>query len=108
MRNPFADNRPSLLVSAKTALHMDELRLALDVAAFGGKGPEASLALTARHLRAIQEALEALDRAAHVASLPELLALELRTALDALGQILGIVSTDDLLAQIFSRFCIGK
>ena len=38
----------------------------------------------------------------------ELIALDIRTALDYLGQITGAVTTDDLLGNIFSRFCIGK
>jgi tRNA modification GTPase len=39
---------------------------------------------------------------------PELLALELRGALEQLGEMVGAVYTDDLLDRIFSRFCIGK
>ncbi|OAI48366.1 tRNA modification GTPase TrmE [Planctomycetaceae bacterium SCGC AG-212-F19] len=39
---------------------------------------------------------------------PELLALEIRLALDQLGEMVGAVYTDDLLDRIFSRFCIGK
>jgi tRNA modification GTPase len=39
---------------------------------------------------------------------PELLALELRGALDQLGEMVGVVYTDDLLDRVFSRFCIGK
>jgi tRNA modification GTPase len=39
---------------------------------------------------------------------PELVALELRTALEELGAMVGAVYTDDLLDRIFSRFCIGK
>jgi tRNA modification GTPase len=39
---------------------------------------------------------------------PELLALDLRTALEELGALVGAVYTDDLLDRIFSRFCIGK
>jgi tRNA modification GTPase len=38
----------------------------------------------------------------------EILALELRSALDELGHVVGAVYTDDLLDRIFSRFCIGK
>ena len=38
----------------------------------------------------------------------ELLALELRRALEQLGEMVGAVYTDDLLDRIFSRFCIGK
>ena len=51
-------------------------------------------------------------RRAHAVALeqdpPELLALELRGALDQLGEMAGAVCTDDLLDRIFSRFCIGK
>jgi len=39
---------------------------------------------------------------------PEVLALELRAALEQLGSIVGAIYTDDLLDRIFSRFCIGK
>src|SRR5262249_37585337 len=39
---------------------------------------------------------------------PELLALEVRGALDQIGEMVGAVYTDDLLDRIFSRFCIGK
>lgn len=38
----------------------------------------------------------------------ELISIELRTALDALGEVCGAVHTDDILDRIFSRFCIGK
>ena len=38
----------------------------------------------------------------------ELVAVELRDALDQLGAVVGAVYTDDILARIFSRFCIGK
>jgi tRNA modification GTPase len=39
---------------------------------------------------------------------PELVALELRAALDQIGETAGVVHTPDLLDRIFSRFCIGK
>jgi tRNA modification GTPase len=38
----------------------------------------------------------------------ELVAAELRLALDELGQVVGAVYTDDVLDRVFSRFCIGK
>jgi tRNA modification GTPase len=38
----------------------------------------------------------------------ELIALDIRQALDALGEIAGIIYHDDLLDHIFSKFCIGK
>jgi tRNA modification GTPase len=39
---------------------------------------------------------------------PELVAIDIRLALDELGQLTGEVVTDELLDSIFSRFCIGK
>lgn len=69
----------------------------------------------APHLARSKEQLEKLLarlRVAHAIALnddgAELVALELRHALDALGEIAGTISSDDLLGRIFSRFCIGK
>jgi tRNA modification GTPase len=59
----------------------------------------------------VAAALDHLRRAHHTALFQEpaeLLALELRGALDQLGEMVGAVYTDDLLDRIFSRFCIGK
>jgi tRNA modification GTPase len=38
----------------------------------------------------------------------ELIAAELRTALESLGEVVGAVYTDDVLDRVFARFCIGK
>lgn len=59
----------------------------------------------------VDAALDALRRAhEHVREddPQELLALELRKALDQIGEMVGAVYTNDLLDRIFSRFCIGK
>jgi tRNA modification GTPase len=68
------------------------------------------LALNARHLAALGEAAEALERVAESIDKigPEVVAMELREALEALGRIVGQVSPDDLLGRIFATFCIGK
>jgi tRNA modification GTPase len=80
----------------------------LDTLAFGA-AERPSLALNARHLRAIDDARAALRRTSDSATVgPELIALELRESLDVLGTILGQVSPDDVLGHIFSTFCIGK
>jgi len=100
-----------IAVSAVTGANLDRLRDHLDRIAFGAaSGTSSSLALNARHLRSIADARAALSRA--VVTLDsggqELLALELRESLDALGQILGTISPDELLGRIFATFCIGK
>jgi tRNA modification GTPase len=102
------DASSCLLVSAINGSGLLELRARLDTLAFGIPGG-ASLALNARHVQLIGQAQEALARAREVIdSSPEVVAFELREALDALGGVLGRVSPDDLLGRIFSQFCIGK
>lgn len=98
----------SIAVSAKTGQGMETLRNKLDSIAFGSDSAGAALALTSRHLQSLGEATTALARARSVLDSLELLAAELRESLDSLGQILGIVSPNDILGRIFSRFCIGK
>jgi len=61
-----------------------------------------------RHLRALQQAQRHLQQAQEALSSPELFAEELRLAQSALSEITGEFTSDDLLGEIFSRFCIGK
>ena len=64
-----------------------------------------------RHKHAIEDAGAALDRAIYALreSQPvEILALELRESMERLGEIVGTVTTEDILDKIFSEFCIGK
>ena len=99
----------AIIVSAKTGAGLPALREAIDQLCFGGATASATLALNARHVNAIGQALEALSRASKTIDAgPELLAIELREALDALGQVTGRISPDDLLGRIFAAFCIGK
>ena len=102
---------PGLAVSAKTGARLDALRARLDALAFGEHvAAGATLALNARHVEAITNARHALRRALDVpgAAGPEVVALELRESLDALGTILGSVAPDDVIGRIFAAFCIGK
>jgi tRNA modification GTPase len=89
---------------------MDALRADLDALAFGRAAGGQSLALNARHLAAIADARAALARAKEIAAAAgdELIALELRDALDHLGRVLGQVTPDDVLGRVFATFCIGK
>jgi tRNA modification GTPase len=61
-----------------------------------------------RHLQALIRAKKFLNSAGDEMERPELFAEELRLAQEALGEITGEFTSDDLLGEIFSRFCIGK
>jgi tRNA modification GTPase len=96
--------------SAVTGVGLDSLRalLAERARAWTRPGLAPSLSRGRHHVEAALAHL----RQAHAAVLyedpAEVLALELRGALDELGEMVGAVYTDDLLDRIFSRFCIGK
>jgi tRNA modification GTPase len=69
------------------------------------------IAISVRHQACLQKAITELDAAkAGLANneLPELISIELRGALDAIGDVVGRHDTEDLLGRIFSEFCIGK
>lgn len=81
--------------------------LSLDEAQWG----DHSVAVNARHQACLTRAQSSLSRA--ITSLragdePELTALDLREALTAIGEIAGIVDTEEILGEIFGNFCIGK
>jgi tRNA modification GTPase len=112
-RRTAVDGIAEIWLSAKTGTGIDLLRQAiLEVAGAEENTHDAFLARE-RHVRALGAAGEHLALAmAHLspAAAPalELCAEELRQAHDALGEITGAHTADDLLGAIFSRFCIGK
>ncbi|NCW35851.1 MAG: tRNA uridine-5-carboxymethylaminomethyl(34) synthesis GTPase MnmE, partial [Methylophilaceae bacterium] len=61
-----------------------------------------------RHLDALQIVSKHLNESVHQLQSPELVAEELRQAQTSLASITGEFTPDDLLGEIFSRFCIGK
>jgi tRNA modification GTPase len=64
-----------------------------------------------RHQAALQRTLDSLAAAlvsVDAKAAGELIAMDLRAAIDALGEITGAVSADDILDRIFKEFCIGK
>jgi tRNA modification GTPase len=107
--NNQAIPKTDLGVSAPLNLGMDKLRSSLDSIAFGARESSSTLqlALTNRHIQAISAGRDAVARA-RLENASEILAAELRSALDSLGQICGDVTPDDILGRIFATFCIGK
>ena len=99
-------------LSAKTGVGLDALRAALLQAA-GWQAPAGGLFMAReRHVQALHQVVAHLmEAAAHLAQSAQaldLLAEELRLAQNALNEITGAFSSDDLLGVIFSSFCIGK
>jgi len=98
----------SIRVSARTGEGIDLLRgWLLETAGWQPQGEGVFMART-RHLAALAEARRHLEQAAASQSQVELLAEELRLAQTSLASITGEFTPDDLLGEIFSRFCIGK
>ncbi len=107
---PAGVTENAVAVSALTGAGLDALRDGLRGCL--GLSTEAGL-FTARrrHLVALDTAAVCLNEARHAAEAglgEELIAESLRQAQQALGEITGTVSTEDLLGRIFSTFCIGK
>jgi tRNA modification GTPase len=98
----------ALAVSAKTGAGLDELRRAMLRAAGWSASGEPVFLARERHLRALSAAAGHLARAGDELDRWELFAEELRLAHVELGRITGEFTSDDLLGEIFSRFCIGK
>ncbi|HUO81004.1 MAG TPA: tRNA uridine-5-carboxymethylaminomethyl(34) synthesis GTPase MnmE [Steroidobacteraceae bacterium] len=100
-----------LAISALTGQGLAALRAHLRTALGYRPGEAGVIAARRRHLDALARTQGALGAAAErlaAAAGTELVAEELRLAHDALGEITGRVTSDDLLGRIFASFCIGK
>jgi tRNA modification GTPase len=115
-----AAGHPVIWVSALTGEGIEEMKdeayaLLVPAAVPGGirgtSSTQAVLVTNVRHrdavdraFRAVTEAAGGLDRGDPL----EVIALHLRESLDYLGEVIGVVTTEDILGRIFSLFCIGK
>ena len=99
-------------ISAKENIHLQELKDEFSNYVENLKTTESNVVITnQRHYEALQKSIEAVykvkDAITHQIS-TELLAYELRNSLEYLGEISGEFTNDELLGNIFSKFCIGK
>ena len=101
-----------LKISAKENINIDELKKILSLY-LKNLSPSAgnTIITNIRHYEALNNALQALEKVEegmqiHLSG--DLLAIDIRETLYHLGSITGAVSNDELLGNIFSRFCIGK
>lgn len=111
-----AQTAGAIAVSVRTGLNLDSLRLAI-AEAIDTARRDAGAGLLPRHHALATEAARSLARAlaavehdppAGVPREGELVAAEMRLALDALGELGGRVSPDEVLGRIFASFCVGK
>lgn len=112
LKQPFLSSEKVLGISAQSGEGLDMLRQKLLSLAGWNPGTESPWLARERHLHALQHADEHLHIAtAHAAQddrVLDLFAEELRLAHDSLCSITGRFTSDDLLGEIFSSFCIGK
>ncbi|MBN2569656.1 MAG: tRNA uridine-5-carboxymethylaminomethyl(34) synthesis GTPase MnmE [Deltaproteobacteria bacterium] len=102
-----------LWISAKYGRGIDELKEKIYALAFDNYAEfDSDIVLTnLRHKLALEKAVEILEQAGASVKKglsPELSAFDIREALDCLGEIVGITTNEDVLDEIFSKFCIGK
>ena len=109
---PAAGSDDAIALSARTGQGLDALRARLLALAGWQARPEGIFIARARHIHALERTRAHVDLAGAqitgAAPALELLAEELRLAHGCLGEITGQFSADDLLGEIFGRFCIGK
>lgn len=108
-----AAEKTTVRISCRTGEGLEMLKDQIRDAAWAGKIRQKTLdvAINARHQNALQRARQAAQTAFQAVEsnlTPELIALDLRIAADAVGEIVGKTSTEDLLDKIFSQFCLGK
>lgn len=111
--HPLANSTETILqISAKEKQNLQQLEDALlDAVNLNLLNSDEVIISNIRHLEALQKTEDALNRVMGGIDNPvtsDFLALDIKQALHYLGEIVGVVTTDDLLDNIFSKFCIGK
>ncbi|MDP2817433.1 MAG: tRNA uridine-5-carboxymethylaminomethyl(34) synthesis GTPase MnmE [Polaromonas sp.] len=108
----LAEARAGVMISAKTGTGLPQLRQRLLALVGWQAAPEGVFMARERHVRALQQVDGQLVQAARQLLAPapalDLLAEDLRQAQNALSGVTGAFTSDDLLGEIFSKFCIGK
>jgi tRNA modification GTPase len=112
LKKEYSDFSDLIYISAKEGRNISELKKRL-LNLFDSKAVNSTetIVTNARHAESLRKALAALNKVTEGLNnkVPgDLLALDIRYALDELESITGQVTNDDLLGNIFSKFCIGK
>ena len=111
-RNGVSHPFDFIKISAVENRNVDDLKNELSSYVEQLKSEEGNVVITnQRHFEALQKSLDSVTRVEEAVShniTTELLAYELRNALEQLGEISGEFTNDEVLGNIFSKFCIGK
>lgn len=111
-RNEIAHEFDFIKISAVENQNIQDLKNELSSYVEQLKTSENNVIITnQRHFQALQKSLDAVNKVKEAINFQistELLAYELRNALEHLGEISGEVTNDEVLGNIFSKFCIGK
>jgi tRNA modification GTPase len=110
--NDFLSEDHFIPISAKNNMNLGLLKDKLYEAVVSGDlNTESTIVSNTRHYAALQKAYESLDAVLtnmDQGVTSDFIAMDIRQALHHLGTITGEISTDDLLGNIFGKFCIGK
>jgi len=112
VQSPITNHQSLITLSAKNGMNIPYLKEKLYDAVVSQKvNSESTIVTNARHLEALQKAAASLNDVLHgldsgVTS--DFVAMDIRRALSYLGEITGEVGVEDLLGNIFGKFCIGK
>ena len=110
-QSQFGKLKP-IFISAKAGKGLEKLKQALLSEVMSeGFNAEDTIVTNARHVNALQSTLDALERTkagVRSGNSGDMVALDIRQALNYLSEITGDISHEDLLDNIFSKFCIGK
>ena len=103
----------SYRISAKTGWGVEMMKSSLraQLLSVGFEASESVTVTNVRHRDALRRAGESLSQAlesVHCGMAGEFVSIDVRAAADALGEITGAITTDEILGQVFSEFCIGK
>jgi tRNA modification GTPase len=111
--DPFLPDIPHVTISALTGRGIEDLRQqwTIQLETRFAEGSYDGISVNARHAAALERARDALALAREkmmAGESGELAAAELRTALDAFGEVVGRFDVEDMLDTLFQNFCIGK
>ena len=104
------DSDADVLTSAVTGEGMERLKSLLYERGLGERSEDAAFLIEERHYRALKDAKEKLQNAIMACGIQplDLIGIDVKEAWDKLGEITGETATEEIIKEIFEKFCVGK